>query len=128
MIMEKVIDLNHVRDESCVGTFMCKEIQKLSNRNLSRLFKIIGNHPLSDIPIKCPISFTWNVREREILFLTYFRSPLLLVPCLSNYSLIRLTLNTGFDTLWLSEGNFKTAGPILANDTLAERGGPGASS
>ena len=47
---------------------------------------------------------------------------------ISNYSIICLTLNTEFNTLWLSEGNFKTAGPILANNTLAERGGPGTSS
>ena len=35
-----------------------------------------------------------------------------------------VTLNTEFDTLWLSPGNFQSAGSILTNDTLAERGGP----
>ena len=33
-----------------------------------------------------------------------------------------------FDTQWLSEGNFKTAGPMMANDSLAERRGLDASS
>ena len=36
-----------------------------------------------------------------------------------NTSIKELTENTEPDTLWLSEGNFKTAGPILANYTLA---------
>ena len=43
-----------------------------------------------------------------------------------NTSIWELTENTEPDTLWLSEGNFKTAGPMMANETLAERGGPGA--
>ena len=37
--------------------------------------------------------------------------------------IIRVTLNTELDTLWLSPGNRS----ILTNDTLAERGGPCAS-
>ena len=65
---------------------MCKEIQRLSNRNLSRLFEIIGNHPPSDIPIKFPISLMWNVWERGILFLTDFRCPSL------SYNLSQLKL------------------------------------
>ena len=35
-----------------------------------------------------------------------------------------VTLNTKFNTLWSSPGNFTSAGSILTNDTLADRGGP----
>ena len=40
----------------------------------------------------------------------------------SNYSIIRLSLNTDFDTCWLLPLIFETAGLNLTNGTLAERG------
>ena len=44
----------------------------------------------------------------------------------NNYT-VHVTLNTEFDTLWLSPGNFQSAGSILTNDTLLDRRGPWAS-
>ena len=48
--------------------------------------------------------------------------------CYLTIYIIRVTLNTEFDTLLLSPVNFQSAGSILTNDTLAERRGLGASS
>ena len=36
--------------------------------------------------------------------------------------IIRVTLDIVVGSLWLSPGNFQSAGSILTNDTLAERG------